>query len=414
VTRALASLSTLVLLVMVPAACGKKGPPLPPLVRVPVAPVEIEAERRGQAVEVRFGVPAANTDGSRPANIQRVEIYALNGPTVALEAEVLKAGTRVAGIDVKAPRNPNDTVDADEPDSDVPELEGPGLDQGATARVRDLLTEAAVTTGATTRTYVGVGITMRGRRGAVSKTTAVPLGAPPDAPPQPSVSYDEIAITVSWTPLDPPPAAEDGGASTLAYYVYDVLPPRGRGRRQPAGASTLAYHVYDVSPAPPSAVTPSRENGSGDGQPTRLTDLPLEQPTYADTRITWNAERCYVVRTVRKYGDLIVEGDPSRQRCATLKDTFPPGTPTGVNAVASEGSINLIWTPNSERDLAGYRVLRAMLPTGELTPLTPTPITESSFADAVQAGARYAYAVQAVDTAGNASAPSERVEETAR
>lgn len=391
-TRPLVTMSAVAILAMAPAACGKKGPPLPPLVRVPAAPAEVTAERRGQAVDVRFAVPAANTDGSRPANIERVEVYALNGPKVAAEAEVLKAGTRVGTIDVKAPRDPNDTVDADEPDSDMQPLEGPGLDQGATAHVRDLLSEAAVSGDASTRTYVSVGITTRGRRGPVSKATAVPLGPAPAAPPQPSLSYDETTITLSWAPLDSPPATEGGEAPTLA------------------------YHVYDVSPAPPASATESGgdRQASAGGQPARLTNTPLAEPTYADTRITWNAERCYVVRTVRRYGDLVVEGDSSRQRCATLKDTFPPAPPTGVTAVASEGSINLIWTPNSERDLAGYQVLRATLPSGELTLMTPTTITESSFADAVKAGARYAYAVQAVDSAGNASAPSDRIEETAR
>ena len=41
-------------------------------------------------------------------------------------------------------------------------------------------------------------------------------------------------------------------------------------------------------------------------------------------------------------------------------------------------------------------------------------LSESSFSDHVQAGVRYVYAVQALDTAGNVSASSERVEETAR
>jgi hypothetical protein len=42
------------------------------------------------------------------------------------------------------------------------------------------------------------------------------------------------------------------------------------------------------------------------------------------------------------------------------------------------------------------------------------PVLETSFNDNVPAGTRYVYAVQAVDKAGNASAPSNRVEETAR
>jgi hypothetical protein len=58
------------------AACGKKGPPLPPLVRLPVPP-EIRADRRGSTVELALVVPGANVDGTRPANISRVDVYAL-------------------------------------------------------------------------------------------------------------------------------------------------------------------------------------------------------------------------------------------------------------------------------------------------------------------------------------------------
>jgi hypothetical protein len=82
--------------------------------------------------------------------------------------------------------------------------------------------------------------------------------------------------------------------------------------------------------------------------------------------------------------------------------------------VGSEGSISLIWTANSEPDLAGYIVLRALEPATELTPVTTAPITDTNFRDAVPAGARATYAVQAVDKAGNVSPVSNRIAETAR
>ena len=50
----------------------------------------------------------------------------------------------------------------------------------------------------------------------------------------------------------------------------------------------------------------------------------------------------------------------------------------------------------------------------ELKPITPAPIRETNFRDAVPPGARYAYAVQAVDKTGNVSPMSNRVDETAR
>ena len=82
--------------------------------------------------------------------------------------------------------------------------------------------------------------------------------------------------------------------------------------------------------------------------------------------------------------------------------------------MSGEGSINLIWDANAERDLAGYIVLRAARQGDALMPVTPDPIDQTTFRDAVPAGMGYVYAVAAVDRAGNRSPPSNRVEETGR
>jgi fibronectin type 3 domain-containing protein len=96
-------------------------------------------------------------------------------------------------------------------------------------------------------------------------------------------------------------------------------------------------------------------------------------------------------------------------------DTFAPVAPISLKAVGSEGAISLIWDANTEADLAGYLVMRATLPGGEFTPVTPDPIKETTFNDTtVTKGVRYVYVVVAVDTAKNVSARSNQVEESAR
>ena len=85
-----------------------------------------------------------------------------------------------------------------------------------------------------------------------------------------------------------------------------------------------------------------------------------------------------------------------------------------MKAVSTEGVISLIWEANPESDLAGYIILRAQAPAEPVTPVVSAPVLETSFNDAFQPGVRFVYAVRAVDKAGNASAPSNRVEETAR
>jgi hypothetical protein len=128
----------------------------------------------------------------------------------------------------------------------------------------------------------------------------------------------------------------------------------------------------------------------------------------------WGVARCYTVRAVRTIDSLMVEGDAAPERCETPADRFAPAAPTGLTAVASEGTINLIWDPNGEPDLAGYLVLRAGGPSAGLTAVTPAAITVSTFSDNVPSGVRYTYVIKAVDTAGNVSEGSVPVEETSR
>jgi hypothetical protein len=108
-----------------------------------------------------------------------------------------------------------------------------------------------------------------------------------------------------------------------------------------------------------------------------------------------------------------------------MRDIFPPAAPSGLEAVpggatASDRSIDLSWTPNSDADLAGYFVYRQDigsngLVTGTVTRLNTTPVVGPAYRDQTAvAGRRYAYHVTAVDTAGNESAPSADIQETLR
>src|SRR5207302_2021452 len=201
------------------------------------------------------------------------------------------------------------------------------------------------------------------------------------------IGYSEKEITLTWTPARSAASARDGelpaGPATL--------PSRPIG---PGAPATVGYNVYETS---------------RDGE-TRLTKSPVAESTYNDTRIAWGAERCYVVRTVETLGSLSIESDAPPPACATLVDTFPPAALRELHAVAGEKSINLIWEPNSEKDLTGYIVLRGIA-ADALAAVTPKPIQDARYTDVVAPGVRYVYAVQAMDKAGNVSPISNRVEE---
>jgi hypothetical protein len=372
-------------------------------VRTPAPPV-IRADRRGSTVEVALSVPNANTDGSRPANLTRIDIYAINGSATTLtDQEIVERGTKVASFAVKSPRSPSDTVESNESAEDAEPTVGEGLEQGASSSIEETITasllEPAPSRGehrgdslartnapllgpadlSQVRTYVGVGIDRHGHAGRFSKRVSVPLQLPPSPPPPIEITYDEKKIVITWKPIDA------GGGTE------NVLPSRSFGPLQPQ----VAYNLYDADTGQVLNEKPVAENG------------------YEDTRMNWGTNRCYLVRAVELVARLPIESDATGPTCKMLVDTFPPATPKGLNAVATEGAINLIWEPNRETDLAGYYVLRAMNDE-PLQRITPEPVTEPSFFDNVKRGVRFTYAVQAVDKAGNSSAPSAAVEETAR
>ena len=381
-----------------------------------MAPADLAAERRGDTVDLSFTVPGANTDGTRPANVARADVYAITVPVTVpplSDAMLLKFGTKVGTVDVKAPRDPNLTADVDDPADEVDEPEGKGLDQGAVAHIAEPLTEAMLTPvdvpkdknapaaptdtrtdgpllgpppGVPVRTYAAFGTSARGRKGPLSMRVTVPLVPAPPPPLGAAFTYNESGITLTW-----PPA----GAAASAAPDGDVLPSRLLGTARP----TITYNVYDTT-VPNAAI--------------RLTARPLDVPKYVDGRMVWGEKRCYVVVAAETRGGSTIESEAPPATCETLVDTFPPAVPKGINAIATEGAITLIWEPNAEKDLAGYIVLRGVEPAQTLEQVTAAPIAEPSFKDAVQPGIAYVYAVRAVDKAGNTSGPSTRVVETAR
>src|SRR5207249_4080419 len=141
-------------------------------------------------------------------------------------------------------------------------------DQGAVARLQEMLA-APTAPGpapntAAVRTYVGVGVTTKGRRGPSSPRAAVPLAPAPPPPSTPEVTYTETAVTVKWSAV---PAPSDSPSTKVAYSVYEV-----------AGALQ-----------------------------TPLTKPPIGETQYTDPRLTWGAIRCYAVRSVETVDTLSIE-----------------------------------------------------------------------------------------------------------
>src|SRR5262249_25869622 len=139
--------------------------------------------------------------------------------------------------------------------------------------------------------YAAVGLNKRGRRGPLSNRVAVPLVPAPSMPSAPTITYDETTIHVAWTPA----AAT---ASAQGPKGENDLPSRMIGFTTPK----VGYHVYDASPS--TAADPGTTPKSGPAGQQRLTQAPLTEPRFDDSRIEWGATRCYTVRTVETIGGL--------------------------------------------------------------------------------------------------------------
>ncbi|MGC4084116.1 MAG: hypothetical protein QM736_18900, partial [Vicinamibacterales bacterium] len=234
--------------VVVSTACGKKGPPLPPLlILLPNAPADLSAVRRADHVELTFRVPKRRKH--RPQQYggasSRVEVYALTSNT--------RHDSRRCGGAWDACGNGGSRTNrriTDEPDQ--PRQRRKDLAQPERDRHHLRCVERRRSNRTASRASVAVRINKQEpSRSALRARLSVPLSVPPPAPSRPQITYDEKALAISW------PVVDVDGSEPLAYVVY--------------------------RPGEPAVV---------------LTPTPLAEPSFTDTAIEWEKERCYEVRAV--------------------------------------------------------------------------------------------------------------------
>jgi len=467
--RLLVSIASLALFAI--GACGKKGPPLAPLRLVP-APVEDFSIRRiGSEVFLNFNVPTENSDGSTPADIGSVELYALTAHSFPstepplTDREFRRTATLIATFEVYQPPEPED-LEGDESDqesiADTPSaalltvIEDAGYVQGQRISFIETLTPEMLTPIDLTeirrsprrrsneqdkkqprlqqlqgplvspsfvpppsRFYAVIGVTKGGRR---SPAAPIPmrLTAPPYSTAYPSVQYTSDVVTMTWIPAR---EARRLVQTSVSESGLRSAPIEEFG--QPSRLRiTSRYNVYEVA----------KNTNVTHVVPIPLNDTPLESLQFQDPRVEFGLERCYMIGTLKQINQMVldspesvdatepvetfeimIESPPSTETCVKFIDTFPPAPPTNLVAVANVGTINLIWNASSEADLAGYQVLRAEATGETLQPLHSGIITETTYRDTSGiAGVDYVYAVVALDTAKapNISGPSNQVQET--
>lgn len=419
------------------AGCGKKGPPLAPLVHVPAAVEGLTARRVGADVFLTFTAPKTNVDRSTPPDVARIDVYGVTATTPPPLARFLEIATLVRSVAIDAPKSGSAPAGA----AGGASAPAPA---GGTApfRVRDALNAEALVpkalptptaparrtpapvvpvlpaeSPALRRFYVAIASSDRGRPGPPSAPVTVPLDPLPEPPAEVTLEVAADGVTVGWPPSGGLVGFLADRSLPFELAPFDEPPGAPAG---PVASPPVRYNLYrELGPDPLALLLPvaAARPADPDAPPAPVNADPLDRLDYVDA-VEFDRERCYVVRAVRGDGAGAIEGDASPRQCVTPVDIYPPAAPAGLSAVSADAAVSLIWEPSGDADVAGYLVLRGTTADATLQPLTTEPVVETSYTDrSVTPGVRYVYAVVAVDARvplPNISAESNRVEEAAR
>ncbi|HEV2493190.1 MAG TPA: hypothetical protein VG204_08985 [Terriglobia bacterium] len=338
------------------AACAAQGPPQPPRVERPERVTDLAVTQVGRTLELSFTPPALATDGERLSKPLEIEIFRTATPPGQKPAPAVSAETPWMTLQ---PRDLALTA------------------QGEKVQVPSVFSEPEFSRAVgSTFVFAVRGLTRGFKRRSI--------------PAQSSNAAQAALLDVS--------APVEGLEGQTTEHAIDLhwTPPQ----RDLAGgplANLAGYRLYKSKTGKPDSFEPVAETAD---------------PGYQDHDFVFDTTYFYKVRAVFKQGGQTAESDDSKPFVVTPHDIFPPATPAGLTGIYTAGAVELIWTANTESDLAGYNVYRrdettpqgaSALPQKLNRELVGTPLYRDT---SVERGHRYAYWVTAVDLSKNASSLS--------
>jgi hypothetical protein len=350
------------------ASCGAPGVPIPPSLELAKVVTDLRAARKGDKVFLAWTVPAKTTDR-----------HAIRHP-----------GDTLVCRSMKVPLN-----DCTNPITKIPATQFPLSGSASTtkgapavkveANYTDTLTEDLQKQDPTATIIYAVSVeNASGRSAGLSNQVQVPSALTLTPPGNFHAEVKSDGVLLSWDC----PRAIAAEAITYKVRIYR----REQGKQ--VGSKISDANVPDCSSTP--------------------------SPDFLDQTFEWEKNyeyRATVVTDVATPGkpEVEVEGDDTPTVAAFAHDIFPPAVPTGLQAafsgVGQSPFVDLVWSPDTEADLAGYNVFRHE----ENEPpakLNSEPVKTPSFRDSkVQSGKKYFYSVSAFDERNNESAKSEEASE---
>jgi len=344
--------------------CGVPGIPRPPSLDMPQPVSDLRAVRKGDKAYLTWTVPGETTDGVR---IRKLGVTRICRNPDAAGHDCTNA------VGVVGPSQP-----AEEPHGKK------SVNEKNPANYADQLPTALLSNDPAAEFFYAVSVlNQNGRSAGLSNRVAVPA---------------VIAFL--------PPSDFRGAATATGI----VLSWSGRSHTTETPELRHLYRVY------------RREVGAK--VDSVVGEVPFDAaPTYAlvDHSFDWGKNydyRATVVQVIRvdARAEKQFEGDDTAPVRVFAHDIFPPAVPNGLQAVSSalgqQPFIDLIWTPDTDPDLAGYNVFRHEAGTSEQK-LNPELIKTPAFRDSnVLPGHTYFYAVSAVDVRANESGHSAEASET--
>jgi len=352
-------------------ACGKKGPPQPPLRILPAPARDVRLRQVGPEVLVTASLTLTRTDGTPLDDKTQVRVLRMPATTTLrpglvsaryLQRQFEKESKAVAALSKQA-------------------LEKAA--PGGRLRFRDRDVASAARSALASRfLYSVVVVDGSGKRSLMPPPIEIEIQEPPPTPKDLKVETAEGEVRLQWEPITPPawaPSPPPAGPGPRA------APP---GAGQPAKPPAPLYNVYrravsdEVDPDSP------------------LNRAPLKETSFTDQAFRYGETYRYSVRALLSPAPPLHESAPTAEVEVHPLDVFPPKAPTGL-AVAAEGKVlKLYWFPSAEADLGGYRIYRRDTPDGEFTQVGQAGPADTSYMDAaVRPGVRYHYVIAAIDGA---------------
>jgi hypothetical protein len=416
--------------------CGKKAPPLPPIIIAPEAPSEARVRQSGNMMIFMFRMPVLNTDEQTQADIEKIEIYLLKEQRIGA-GETAQTQTQTQPQTQSQPQTQTQTQIQSQPQSQTQTQTSQSQPQSQTQTQSQsqTQTQSQMTQSAPAKEEEAREI----EEGEFKKRSELVA----------EISRDQIDgyLRENIFMITQPISVQEGSEDLQNWFYFGAKVYNKKGKS--AGYSKFAALFPAIAPKPPSNFTAklSEKQIQLDWTPveTDINGKPVlqgsvryniyrgptanfapEQPlnsdeldavTYTDTNFEYGKSYYYFIRAHfygKKKGQ---HSEPSNVILIYPQDTFAPKAPEELNVVSAREGMVLIWAPNSEEDVVGYNIYRSTTTGQDYTKINKELVRETTFTDKdIKQGQKYYYVITAVDSAPvpNESEKSAETSEVAR